>query len=132
MIVDTSVIVSLLKEEADSGPWSDVMLDHQPNLRISTASYLEAGIVLDANNDAALSARLDELIAFFGIALEPVTVEQARLARAAYREFGKGNHPAKLNFGDCFAYALAKATGEPLLFKGADFAQTDVSRALPA
>lgn len=131
MIVDTSVIISLLKEEPDSRLWSDVMLDYQPGLRMSAAGYLEAGIVLDANNDPRLSARLDELIAFFGIAIEPVTIEQARLARAAYRAFGKGSHPAKLNFGDCFAYALAKATGEPLLFKGGDFAQTDVARALP-
>jgi ribonuclease VapC len=132
MIVDTSAIISLLKEEPDSAPLSDVMLDHQPHLRISAANYLEAAIVIDANGDAPLSARLDEVMAFFGIEIEPVTGEHARIARAAYRLYGKGNHPARLNFGDCFAYALAKSTGEALLFKGGDFAQTDVARAFPA
>jgi ribonuclease VapC len=132
MIVDTSAIISLLKEEPDSAPLSDAMLDHQPHLRISAANYLEAAIVIDANGDAPLSARLDEVIAFLGIEIEPVTGEHARIARAAYRLYGKGNHPARLNFGDCFAYALAKSTGEPLLFKGGDFAQTDVARAFPA
>lgn len=132
MILDTSVLISLLREEPDSDTFSDILFDNPGSLRLSASNYLEAAIVLDGNQDAELSAKLDRIIAFFGIVIEPVTAEHARLARSAYREFGKGNHPARLNFGDCFAYALAKAAGEPLLFKGADFAQTDVARALPA
>jgi ribonuclease VapC len=86
--------------------------------------------VVDANRNPLLSRRLDDLIARTGIVFEPVTREQAEIARAAYRDFGKGSgHAAGLNFGDCFAYALAKAKREPLLFKGDDFSKTDVAAA---
>jgi ribonuclease VapC len=74
---------------------------------------------------------LDALVANFRLRMEPVTEEQVRIARQAYLDFGRGNHPAALNFGDCFAYALAKTTGEPLLFKGDDFVHTDVTPAAP-
>jgi ribonuclease VapC len=96
--------------------------------RMSAANYLEAAIVVDANRNPLLSRRLDDLIAQTEIQAEPVTLEQAEIARAAYRDFGRGSgHPAGLNFGDCFAYALAKSTREPLLFKGDDFSHTDVA-----
>jgi ribonuclease VapC len=94
----------------------------------SAANYLEAAIVVDANRNPLLGRRFDELVARTGIAIEPVDRGQAEIARAAYRDFGKGSgHPASLNFGDCFAYALARARREPLLFKGDDFSQTDVA-----
>ena len=96
--------------------------------RISAANYLEAAIVVDANRNPLLSRRLDDLIVQTEILAEPVTLEQAKIARAAYRDFGRGSgHPAQLNFGDCFAYALAKSMREPLLFKGDDFSHTDVA-----
>ena len=94
---------------------------------MSSANYLEVAIVIDANRNPLLSRRLDDLLLQTEIAVEPVTREQADIARAAYRDFGKGSgHPAALNFGDCFAYALAKSMREPLLFKGDDFSHTDV------
>ena len=86
--------------------------------------------MVDSNADPVLSGRFDDLIAASGIALEPVTPDQVRVARQAYRDFGKGKHPAGLNYGDCFSYALARLTGEPLLFKGEDFALTDVAVAI--
>jgi ribonuclease VapC len=99
--------------------------------RISAANFLEAAIVIDASRDPIASRRYDDRLRAAEIAVEPVTQEQARLGREAYRDFGKGSeHPAQLNFGDCFAYALAKATGEPLLYKGDDFARTDVPRTM--
>ena len=92
---------------------------------MSAASYLESGVVLDSRRDPVLSRSLDDFLE-----IEPVTAEQARIAREAYRDFGKGSgHPAQLNFGDCFAYALAKSTDEPLLFVGLDFSHTDVTAA---
>ena len=94
---------------------------------MSAANYLEAAIVVDANRNPLLSRRLDGLMVQTDMIVEPVTREQADIARAAYRDFGRGSgHPAALNFGDCFAYALAKAMREPLLFKGDDFSHTDV------
>ncbi len=100
-------------------------------MRISAANYVELGAVIDGARDPVASRRVDELIAMAGIGIEPVTGDQARRARDAYRDFGKGSgHPAGLNFGDCFAYALATDLGEPLLFKGTDFALTDVASAL--
>jgi ribonuclease VapC len=93
---------------------------------ISAASVVEAGIVAEARVGVLGGDRLDKIIVELGLEIEPVTADQARIARSGYRSFGKGNHPAGLNFGDCFAYALAKAAGLPLLFKGDDFAKTDV------
>src|ERR1700727_127895 len=127
MIVDTSAVIAILKEERDA-PRSlrAIAVSTEPK-RISAANYLEAGIVVDANRNPLLSRRLDDLIVQTEIEVEAVTPQQANIARAAYRDFGKGSgHPAGLNFGDCFAYALAKSMREPLLFKGGDFSHTDV------
>ncbi len=97
--------------------------------KVSAANYLEAGIVIDRERNPALSAKLDAVIAELGIEIAPVTSEQARIARQAYRDFGKGSgHPARLNFGDCFAYALAMERGEALLSKGDDFAHAGLGR----
>ncbi|MGC2787831.1 MAG: type II toxin-antitoxin system VapC family toxin [Roseiarcus sp.] len=128
MIVDTSAVVAVLKEELEAGRFlRDLTASAQPK-RMSAANYLEAGIVVDANRNPLLSRRLDDLIVRTEIVVEPVTQEQAEIARAAYRDFGKGSgHAAGLNFGDCFAYALAKSMREPLLFKGDDFSHTDVA-----
>ena len=126
MILDTSALVAILRGEQD-GPELLRAIDSAPIVRISVATYLETGIVMDASRDPVLSRKLDDLLLEAAVQFEPVTEEQARIARWAYRDFGKGSgHPAKLNFGDCFAYALAKTSGEPLLFKGDDFHHTDV------
>jgi ribonuclease VapC len=130
MIVDTSVVIAVLKEESDEARFLRALTMSTQPKRISAANYLEAAIVVDANRNPLLSRRLDDLIVQTEILAEPVTLEQADIARAAYRDFGKGSgHPAQLNFGDCFAYALAKSMREPLLFKGDDFAHTDVASA---
>ncbi|MGA8429457.1 MAG: type II toxin-antitoxin system VapC family toxin [Candidatus Sulfotelmatobacter sp.] len=125
MIVDASAIIAILRGEND-GPDLARALEQAPIRRISAATYVEAAIVTDSNRDPVLSRRFDDLLRDSEIVIEPVTVEQAEIAREAYRDFGKGRHRAGLNFGDCFAYALAKATGEPLLFKGDDFCHTDI------
>jgi ribonuclease VapC len=128
MIVDTSAVIAVLKEESDAPRFLRVLTLSAEPKRMSAANYLEAAIVVDANRNPLLSRRLDELIVQAEIMAEPVTLEQAEIARAAYRDFGRGSgHPAQLNFGDCFAYALAKSMREPLLFKGGDFSQTDVA-----
>lgn len=94
---------------------------------MSTASFVEASIVIDSSRSPLLSARLDDLVALHRITLEPFTASQATIARQAYRDYGKGSgHPASLNFGDCFSYALAREFDEPLLYKGDDFTQTDI------
>jgi len=125
MVVDSSALVAILRKEPEAARFTRSLLRDSVRL-ISAANLLEAGIVID--NQAGLSAgrRLDRFVERAGIGIEPVTQEQVRIARQAYVDFGRGNHPAGLNFGDCFAYALAKVTGEPLLFKGADFGQTDI------
>jgi ribonuclease VapC len=128
MIVDSSALIAILKEEPEAGRFLRDLTGSGAPKRMSAANYLEAAIVVDANRNPLLSRRFDELVARAGIAVEPVDREQAEIARAAYRDFGKGSgHPASLNFGDCFAYALARARREPLLFKGDDFSQTDVA-----
>jgi len=128
MIVDASAIIAILRDEND-GPALARALEQAPVRRISAATYVEAAVVTDSNRDPVLSRRFDDLLRDSAIAIEPVTAEQAKIARDAYRDFGKGRHRAGLNFGDCFAYALAKVTGEPLLFKGDDFLHTDVETA---
>jgi len=125
VIIDTSAIVAILGAERDARLFAEAIAEAFER-RVSAATYVEAGIVLDSRRDVALSRSLDDLIRNTRIVIEPVTAEQGELAREAYRDFGKGSHRAGLNFGDCFAYALAKAKGEPLLFKGDDFRKTDV------
>ena len=125
MIVDTSVIIAILRDEPDAAEIREIL--GQPQIcRMSAVNYVEAGVVVDSNRNPVLSRRLDDLLRVVQIGIEPVTVEQARIAREAYRDFGKGRHRAGLNLGDCFAYALAKEKGETLLFKGDDFCHTDI------
>jgi ribonuclease VapC len=130
MIVDSSALIAMLTNEEDGDALSRV-LDGPEAVRMSAASYLECSIVIDAHRDTVLSARLDEMILDSEIMIEPVTVDQARIARQAYRDYGKGSgHRANLNFGDCFSYALAREKREPILFKGDDFVHTDLRSAL--
>jgi ribonuclease VapC len=130
MIVDSSAIIALLKREPEWREFSKA-LDMSAFSRISAAIYLESSIVVDGWKDPVLSRQLDELIERFNITIEPVTAEQARIARQAYRDFGKGSgHAANLNFGDCFSYALAREKREPILFKGEDFGFTDLRAAV--
>jgi ribonuclease VapC len=130
LIIDSSALLAILFDEEDARVFADAM-DQAAGPRMSVASYLEAAILIDRGRDPVASRRFDGLIETLEIALEPVTLEQAVIARSAFRDFGKGSgHPAKLNFGDCFSYALAKDKGEPLLFKGNDFTHTDIERAL--
>lgn len=126
MIVDTSALVAVHEGEPEGVDFFD-KLRQEPEVKMSAGSLLEASIVLDGRVTGRTSRRLDQLVRDLRIAIVPVDAEQVRVARAAYRDFGRGSgHPAKLNFGDCFAYALASLTGEALLFKGDDFAHTDV------
>jgi ribonuclease VapC len=130
VIVDTSALVAILREETDAAVFV-ASIHAAERTRISAGTLLETAIVIDGNRNARLSRRLDNLIQRIGIVTEPVTEEQAHIARRAYQDYGKGSaHPARLNFGDCFAYALARVTGEPLLFKGDHFAHTDITPAL--
>lgn len=126
MIVDASAILSILFEEPDRRRYSDALMDYAGDAVISPVNYLELALRLDRGGTPELSSAIDPLLDKLGVHLVSVEPEQAHLAREAYRRYGKGNHEAKLNLGDCFAYALAKARGEPLLFKGDDFRQTDV------
>ncbi len=125
MIVDTSVIIAILKDEQEAASISAI-LSRSRDCRMSAVSYVEAALVVDSNRNPVLSRRFDDLLRDAEISVEPVTLNQARIAREAYRDFGKGRHRAGLNFGDCFAYALAKEKGEALLFKGDDFRHTDI------
>ena len=128
MILDTSAIVAILQDEPESPAFAHAVEDNRP-VRVSAANWLEAAILVDGNRSPALSRRFDELLREAAVEVEPVTTQQAELALEAYRAFGRGSgHPAHLNFGDCFAYALAMERDEPLLFKGKDFAHTDVRR----
>lgn len=132
MIVDTSVIVAILRDEPDAPAFAAAIEGGGVN-RISAATYLEAAIVVDGSRNPRLSRRFDDVLDRAGITVESVTERQARIAREAYRDYGKGSgHPAQLNFGDCFAYALARDMREPLLYKGDDFSHTDVESALDA
>lgn len=132
MIVDSSALIAILRDEPDAAEIARA-LEQGGIQRVSAANLLETSIVIDGSRDPVASRRFDDLVREAGLVVEPVTESQARIARAAYRDFGKGSgHPAGLNFGDCFAYALARERGEPLLFKGNDFGHTDVTPALLA
>ena len=128
MIVDSSAMVAMLRREPEARAMFSALTDEGSG-SISAANFLETAIVVDGNRDPVLSARLDAMLAKLKVAIEPVTEAQAKLARQAYRDFGKhSGHPARLNFGDCFAYALATERGEPLLYKGDDFAAAGMAR----
>lgn len=128
MIVDSSAIIAILGSEADADALEGTLLD-APIRRISAVTYVEAAAVIDNRSNPLFQKGLDDFLYRTMIVVEPVTIEHARLARQAYRDFGKGRHRAGLNLGDCFAYALAKEKREPLLFKGDDFRKTDVEAA---
>ncbi len=126
MIVDSSALLAILYGEPERDTFSE-LIENAEVARISTATLLETSIVVDGVGDPILSRRLDELIRAAELEIEPFTVEHASIARDAYADFGKGSgHAAGLNMGDCFTYALAFTTGEPLLYKGDDFGHTDL------
>jgi ribonuclease VapC len=130
MIVDTSALVAIIKREPEQAAFSAI-LEAEKDLSISAAAYFEASIVLDGVRQPDISRALDDLIERAQIEIEPVTAEQARTARQAYRVYGRGSgHAANLNFGDCFSYALARAKREPILFKGDNFGHTDLRSAV--
>ena len=126
--MDSSAVLAILFGEPDARRHASAIMAASP-CRMSVANVLEASIVVERRGGDTAAHELDTLLQSAEIELVPVTVAHLEAARRAWRRFGKGNHPAALNFGDCFAYALAKATGEPLLFKGDDFAQTDIEAA---
>jgi len=128
MIVDASAIIAILRNEPDAIDLA-AALQRAPIRRVSAVTWVETAIVTDANRNPVLSRRFDDLLRDVGMRVETVTPRQAEIARYAYRDFGKGRHKAGLNFGDCFAYALAKEMDEPLLFKGDDFVHTDIEPA---
>ncbi|MGH3576616.1 MAG: type II toxin-antitoxin system VapC family toxin [Mycobacterium sp.] len=130
MIADTSAIIAILNGEDDAAIYAQAIAAADAR-RLSAASYLECGIVLDYQRDPIISRALDDLLQEAEFVVEAVTESQARLARQAYADFGKGRgHPAGLNFGDCLSYALAIDLREPLLWKGDDFGHTGVQSAL--
>lgn len=131
MIVDSSAIIAILRQEPDAELYARALSD-APGSRMSAATFLEAAIVADRAGNPLVSRRFDDICRDAALVVVPFTEEHARIAREAYRDFGRGSgHPANLNLGDCFAYALAKAADEPLLYKGADFGHTDVRSVLP-
>ena len=130
MIIDASALIAILRDEPEARTFARAIASTNIR-RVSAVNYVEAAAVIDASRNPVASRRFDDLFREAELIIETVTEAQARIAREAYRDFGKGSgHPAGLNFGDCFAYALAKATGEPILFKGDDFTRTDLSSVL--
>lgn len=126
MVIDTSAIIAILSLEPEAEHIAAALAADSTRL-ISAASLLETAIVVEARYGLPGGRKLDEMLRVAQLVVEPVTAEQVTIARLAYRSFGRGRHPAALNFGDCFAYALSKLAGEPLLFKGNDFSQTDLA-----
>ena len=126
MIVDTSALIAILRDEPEA-PACARAIENSAVRRVSAANFVEAAVIIDASRDPVASRRFDDLIKEAQIIIEPVTEPQARIARDAYRDFGKGSgHPAKLNFGVALPMRWQKLTGEPLLFKGDEFAHTDI------
>lgn len=130
MVVDTSVLAAVVLGEPDAEMFVGALTMPGDGIHLSTASLVEATIVVEARQGVDAARDLDLLLARIGAVIEPVTHPQAQMAIAAWRRFGKGRHPAGLNLGDCFAYALAHDLDQALLYKGNDFTQTDVSSAL--
>ena len=130
MIVDSSALVAVVRQEADAAAMHRAIAS-AGRARMSAANYLEASVVIDGYRNPVASREVDRYLGSMGVEIVALTPVQARIAREAYRDFGRGSgHRAKLNVGDCMAYALAKDTGEPLLYKGDDFVHTDVIAAV--
>jgi len=127
MVVDTSALLAVLQDEPERRSFNEA-IEAADSAALSVASFVEASIVIEARHGADGLRALDRFIERAGIVVAAVDLEQGKLARDAFSRFGKGRHAAALNFGDCFSYALARILGEPLLFKGEDFARTDVAR----
>jgi len=125
MVIDTSALLAIFLAEAEREPFLNAIIS-APVCLLSAANLLETGIVLEARRGAALGREFDLFVYRAALQIVPVDADQVEIARRAWRMFGKGRHPAALNFGDCFAYALARSSGEPLLAKGEDFRRTDV------
>jgi ribonuclease VapC len=129
VIVDSSALLAVILNEDDEPRFLAAMIDAQA-LAMSAANWVETAIVVDLRSNPEVTIRFGDLIEALRLEVLPVTVDDAQRARTAYNDYGRGRHPARLNFGDCFAYALAKRQRKPLLFKGNDFAQTDIQPAL--
>jgi len=129
LIIDSSAILAIVLLEPDEPKMLSAVMAATA-IRMSAANWLETSIIVDSRQNRKVAAKFDAIITDLNIEIAAVSKDQAVIARDAYRRFGRGRHPAKLNYGDCFAYALALTTGEPLLFKGNDFSQTDVEPAL--
>ncbi len=125
MVLDTSALLAILLDEAEKRAFAEAIEEAEVRL-LSSANFVEASMILESRHGAEGVRALDRLLAAAKVEIVPVDLAQAGAAREAFRQFGKGRHPGGLNFGDCFAYALAKCRAEPLLFKGSDFARTDV------
>jgi ribonuclease VapC len=125
MVIDTSALLAIFLAEPERKPFLKLIIE-APSKLISAANVLETGIVLEARRGEAAGREFDLFVVRANLEVVSVDGEQVEVARSAWRKYGKGRHPAALNFGDCFAYALAKSSGEPLLAKGTDFAQTDI------
>ena len=134
MIIDTSALIAILRSESDGAIYLEALreaVESDIPLRISAANLFELYLVIDKERNEPLSRAADAVLTQFPLEVVSVDHEQALAARAAHRRFGRGSgSAARLNFGDCFSYALARGTGEPLLFKGSDFARTDIEPAL--
>ena len=125
MIIDTSALLAILLDEPERRRYNELIEASRKRL-LSAASLVETGMVLEVRSGEAAGRELDIFLHRAKFEVIPLDADQAEIARAAFRHYGKGRHPAGLNFGDCLAYAASKATGEPLLFKGGDFSQTDI------
>lgn len=125
MILDTSALIAILYGEPERQRFAQLIHDAD-SCRISVVTFVELSMVVESQLGPTAERQIDTLFRRTGVVIEPVTVEHGHLARQAFLDYGKGRHKAGLNFGDCFSYALAKATGEPLLFKGNDFGMTDI------
>jgi ribonuclease VapC len=129
MIIDTSALMAVLLDEREADNFTDLIMENDDCL-MSAVSFVEATIIAESNGGDGGVRQLDAYLRTAGISIEPVTEEHALAARQAYSDYGKGRHPAGLNLGDCFSYALAKLSREPLLFKGNDFRKTDITPAV--
>ena len=126
MVIDTSALVAILQNEPDRRVLNEA-IEAASSRRMSVANFVESSLVIESRQGAEGLRELDFFLERAGISLVAVDAEQGKAARRAFSRFGKGRHPAGLNYGDCFAYALAKVLGEPLLFKGGDFSKTDIT-----